>query len=86
VNRKSALPDFTLDGDNGSMDVYCLMDDTEDESASTYERVMKSKYCDKWLKAMNDDMKSIKSQKHLGADQVTRREEGHWKSKIQKER
>jgi hypothetical protein len=62
VSKRVVLPDFTLDNDDGPMDVYCLMADTEDERASTYAEIMKSKYIDKWLKAMKGEMNSIKSQ------------------------
>ncbi len=47
VSKRSALPDFTLDNDDGPMDVYCLMADTEYELASTYAQIMKSKASDK---------------------------------------
>jgi hypothetical protein len=50
--KRSALPDFTLDKDDGHMKVYYLMADTEGERASTYAQIMKSKDNDKWLKAM----------------------------------
>jgi hypothetical protein len=62
VNKRSALPDFSLDSDDGPMDVYCLMADTEDERASTYDQIMKSKDSDKWFKAMKEEMNSIKAQ------------------------
>ena len=44
------------------MDVYCLMADTEDERASTYDQIMKSKDSDKWFKAMKEEMNSMKIQ------------------------
>ncbi len=47
VNKRSVLPDFTLYNYDGPMDVYCLMVDTEDERASTYAQIMKSKDNDK---------------------------------------
>ncbi len=39
VNERSVLPDFTLDNDDGPMDVYCLMADTEDEP---HQRMLRS--------------------------------------------
>jgi hypothetical protein len=62
VNKRSALPDFSLDCDDGPMDVYCLMADTEDERASRYDQIMKSKESDKWFKAMKEEVDSIKAQ------------------------
>jgi hypothetical protein len=62
VNKKSARPDFTHDNDDGPMDVYCLMADTENERASMYAHIMKSKDTDKWVKAIKEEMNSTTSQ------------------------
>jgi hypothetical protein len=37
------------------------MADTEDERASTHAQIMKSKDSDKWLKALKEEVYSIKS-------------------------
>jgi hypothetical protein len=48
--------------EDGPMDVYCLIASTVDERASTYDQIMKSKDRDKPMKAMEDEIKSIKAQ------------------------
>jgi hypothetical protein len=47
--------------EDGPMDVYCLIASIVDERASTHDQTMKSKDRDKWMKAMEDEMKSIKA-------------------------
>ena len=59
VNKRMAIPDFSLS--DGS-DVYCLVADTLDEQASTYDQIMKSPHRDQWIKAMKEEMKSINGQ------------------------
>ncbi len=61
-NKRIVLPDFTFDNDDGPMGVYCLKVVTEGERTSTYAQIMKSKDSDKWLKAVKEEMNSIKSQ------------------------
>jgi hypothetical protein len=41
INKRSALPDFTLDNDVDPKDIYCLMTDIEDERASTDDKIAK---------------------------------------------
>jgi len=67
VNKRSALPDFSLDSDDGPMDVYCLMADTEDERASTYDQIMKSKDSDKWLKSYERRDEFTKGSRYMGS-------------------
>ena len=59
VNKRMAMPDFSL-GDG--TDVYCLVADTLDEQASSFDQIMKSTHRDQWLMAMKDEMKSITDQ------------------------
>ena len=56
VSKRMAIPDLSLT--DGTY-VYCLVADTLDEQASTF---MKSSRRDQWLKAMKEEMKSIKGQ------------------------
>ena len=59
TNKRMAMPDLHLDD---GTEVYCLVADTLDEQASSYEQIMKSECRDQWKKAMDAEMKSIKSQ------------------------
>ncbi len=61
-HKRYALPDFQLMDEDGRMDVYCLIASTEDERVSTYDQIMKSEDRDKWMKAMEDEIKSIQAQ------------------------
>jgi hypothetical protein len=64
-DKKYALPDFQLMDEDGPMDVDCLIASTVDERASTYDQITKSKDRDKWMKAMEDEIKSVKTQNTL---------------------
>ena len=59
VDKRMAMPDHQLED---GTDVYCLMVDSMDEQATSYEEIMKSEFRDQWKEAMTNEIKSIKSQ------------------------
>ena len=61
VNKRMAMPDISL---NDETHIYCLLADTLDGQASTYDQIIKSIHRDQWIKAMKEEMKSIKVKTH----------------------